>query len=376
MAPSNTTQRNTLPDDIPLVPKPSQRRLNSRQRQDYENHRQSVLKWLSTKGKNPDRGEGYSHSSLKNTAYRLDQFYRWVWDESGYTTNITSNHTNAYLEYLKETDATEANKRKILSALKRLFSWKHHTQGTERWEPEVTFSSGSTSTQPREYLTKEERTKIREAALEYGSVPGYNDLTPSERDRWKRYLAQRFGKSKSEVTPDDWEKANGWKIPSMVWVSLDAGLRPVEVERASISWVDVQNGILRIPKEDSSKNRDNWYVGLTERTADALRRWLRERENYEMYRETDSLWLTREGNPYQSQSLRYLLRRLCEIADIPAENRKISWYAIRHSLGTYMTAERDLKAAQSQLRHKSPQTTMRYDQTPVEDRKEALERIG
>ena len=78
----------------------------------------------------------------------------------------------------------------------------------------------------------------------------------------------------------------------------------------------------------------------------------------------------------QSQSLRYLLRRLCEIADIPTENRKMSWYAIRHSLGTYMTAERDLKAAQSQLRHKSPQTTMRYDQALIEDRKEALERIG
>lgn len=376
MAPSNTTQRDTLPDDIPLIPKPSQRRLNSRQQQDYHNHRRTVLKWLSTKGKKPDRGEGYSHSSLKNTAYRLDQFYRWVWEKEGYTTNITPNHGNVYLEYLKEADTTEANKRKIRSALKQLFSWKEHTHGTESWDPEISFSAGSTSSQPREYLTKEERIKIREAALEYGSVPRYNDLTPSERDRWKRYLAQRFGKAKSQVTAEDWEKANGWKIPSLVWVSLDAGLRPIEVERASINWIDIQNGMLRIPKEESSKNRDNWYVGLTERTADALSRWLRERENYEMYHQTDSIWLTGEGNPYQSQSLRYLLRRLCGIADIPTKNRKMSWYAIRHSLGTYMTAERDLKAAQSQLRHKSPQTTMRYDQTPVEDRKEALERIG
>jgi site-specific recombinase XerD len=376
MAASNTTQRDDLPDGIPLIPKPSQRRLNSRQQLDYQNHRRTLLKWLHTKGKNPDRGKGYSQSSLRNTAYRLDQFYRWVWDETGYTTNITSNHGNAYLEYLKETDTSDANKRKILSALKRLFTWKQHTQGIEPWDPEVSFSSGDSSSQPREYLTKKERTKIREAALEYGSVPGYDNLTPSERNQWKTYLAQRLGKSKSEIIPEDWEKANGWKIPSMVWVSLDAGLRPIEVERATVSWVDTQNGMLRIPKEDSSKNRENWYVGLTERTADALRRWLRERENYEIYRETDALWLTREGNPYQSQSLRYLLRRLCEIADIPTTNRKMSWYAIRHSLGTYMTAERDLKAAQSQLRHKSPQTTMRYDQTPVEDRKEALERIG
>uniref|UniRef100_UPI00300F32B2 hypothetical protein n=1 Tax=Halalkalicoccus salilacus TaxID=3117459 RepID=UPI00300F32B2 len=115
---------------------------------------------------------------------------------------------------------------------------------------------------------------------------------------------------------------------------------------------------------------------LTEWTADVLRRWLLVRENYEKYRETDSLWLTRKINPYQSQSLRYLLKRPCELADIPTKNRKMSWYVIRNSLGIYMTAERDLKAPQSQLRHKSPQTTMRYDQTPIEDRKEALERIG
>lgn len=38
-----------------------------------------------------------------------------------------------------------------------------------------------------------------------------------------------------------------------------------------------------------------------------------------------------------------------------------------------MTTERGLKAAQLQLRHKSAQTTMRYDQNPIEDHKEALD---
>jgi len=44
----------------------------------------------------------------------------------------------------------------------------------------------------------------------------------------------------------------------------------------------------------------------------------------------------------------------------------------RHSTATYMAREEDLAAAQAQLRHKSPQTTMRYDQAPVEDRRDAL----
>jgi len=186
----------------------------------------------------------------------------------------------------------------------------------------------------------------------------------------------RFSKPASEVTVADWERANGWKVPSLVWTSLDAGLRPVEVERAVTSWVDVENGVLRIPREESSKNRDNWIVGLREQTANALRRWIEERQNYPMYDGTEALWLTREENSYGSHSLRYVLGRLCDIANINMENRQLTWYAIRHSVGTYMTREEGLAAAQAQLRHKSEQTTMRYDQAPVEDRRDALDRIG
>jgi integrase len=159
-------------------------------------------------------------------------------------------------------------------------------------------------------------------------------------------------------------------------VSLDAGLRPIEVQRARTRWVDIENGVLRIPKEDSSKNTENWIVGLQDRTVNVLDRWLTQRANYPMYEGSDSLWLTREANPYQSSSLRDVIGRLCEIADISTENRQMSWYAIRHSTGTYMTREEDLAAAQAQLRHKSAETTMKYDQTPVEDRRDALNRMG
>ena len=54
----------------------------------------------------------------------------------------------------------------------------------------------------------------------------------------------------------------------------------------------------------------------------------------------------------------------------------MSWYAIRHSVGTYMTREEDLAAAKAQLRHKSVQTTMKYDAAPVEDRQDALKRMS
>lgn len=254
-----------------------------------------------------------------------------------------------------------------------LFKWRHHHLDEERWEPEMRFKTHRE--QPRDFLFRDERGKIREAALEYGSIPSYNNVSPVERSRWKGYLAQRFGKPVSEVSKVDWERANGWKFPSLVWTSLDAGLRPIKVERANASWVDVENCVLRIPKEESSKNRDNWVVSLRERTATGLEQWLKERQIYEMYSETDALWLTREGNPYQSGSLKYLLERLCEIAGIETEERSMSWYAIRHSVGTYMAHEGSLGAAQAQLRHQSSQTTMKYDQAPIEERRDVLERI-
>lgn len=203
-------------------------------------------------------------------------------------------------------------------------------------------------------------------------------LTHDHADAWMRYLARRNVSAthkrncqkapKSAVTPDDWEWANSRKIPSLVWVSLDTGLRPVEVERSRMSWIDTDNAVLRIPKEDSAKTREHWVVGLSERTAEALGKWCTQRRNYSSYDETEAIWLTRQGTVFDTSSLRYLLHRLCEIAGIETDNRQMSWYAIHHSVGTYMTREEDLAAAQAQLRHRSPETTMKYDQTPVEDR--------
>lgn len=41
-----------------------------------------------------------------------------------------------------------------------------------------------------------------------------------------------------------------------------------------------------------------------------------------------------------------------------------------------MTREEDLAAVQAQLRHKSEQSTMKYDQAPVKDRRDTLGTIG
>lgn len=362
----------------PVVTDPVRARLSERQLVDYTDYKERLLKWLTHVGKDPETATGYAPATVRQVSYKTDQLYRWLWNRNGeYTTDLNPEDADAYLKSLIYSDQeySTGHKASTQKCLSRLFKWRRHELGTEEeWEPEHSF--GQDLSQPRDYLTVEERRKVRNAALEYGSVPAYSSLSASERNEWKAHLAQRFEKPKSEVGPGDWERANGWKIPSLVWTSLDTGLRPIEVERATVNWIDADNHVLRIPKEESSKNWENWIVGITERTATALERWLSERQMYDAYVERDTLWLTREGNPYTSNSLRYILHRLCDIAEIPTENRQMSWYTIRHSVGTYMTREEDLAAAQAQLRHKSPETTMRYDQAPVEDRRDALDRMG
>ena len=75
----------------------------------------------------------------------------------------------------------------------------------------------------------------------------------------------------------------------------------MEVERAKMSWVDVDNQVLRIPKEESNKSAENWVVGVTERTAKALDRWLDEREMYENRERRNSVSFDQNGGSAASR---------------------------------------------------------------------------
>ena len=358
-------------EGVVLIYEPTEEYLNQRQRIAYENHRKMLVKWLAKRGKDPERFEGYAFDTYYTYANIICQFHRSVWDKvGGFTLDLTHKQADEYLRslILSDEDYSSSHLHNTKLALKAYFRFTG-----DEWKPEITVPSNSGISQPRDFVTADERKALREAVLEYGTIPAYAALDPQERQEWKRYLARRFGKPMNEISPEDWKRANGFKYPSILHASLDAGLRPVEVGRAKTYWIDIENAVLRIPKKDSSKNKDNWTVSLRRETTEYLARWIAEREMYEKYNDTDQLWLTRHGNPYTGKSLRVLLNNLREIAGI---KRDFSWYAIRHSTGTYMTREEGLAAAQAQLRHKSEQTTMRYDQTPVEDRRDALNRMG
>jgi integrase len=361
-------------DGIILVPAPTRQRLNEKQRVNYRDHRRRFVKWLLAFGKDPDTAEGYARDVVERRAHDTDAFYRWVWDHraDGYTTAITTDQADEYVQELALADYSDSHKSNVMKSLQSLFEWR---DDIEAWDPPFAFGASRSAT-PRDYLTRQERTALREAALSYDSIPAYAAMSPEERQRWKEYLARhQLGKPVENVCPADFEDAESFKYASLVATSLDAGLRPAEVGRARVGWVDTSNAVLRIPEEQSTKNRENWVVSLRESTADLLQKWLRERSLYDKYEESDRLWLTRHGNPYGSGALKYVIETLAEVAGIDTENRSLSWYSIRHSVGTYMVREEGLAAAQSQLRHTSAETTMKYDQAPVEDRRDALNRM-
>jgi len=363
-------------EDIVVVPQKSELMLNSRQLEDYRMFRKSMIKWVCNLGKNPEKAEGYAYDTARQRLYKIDQFYRWIWQqEDGYTLNAATTHADQYSKELAYEETSQTHKAAIQKAVKTLFKYLRNEKNRSiEWDPQIQFTNGGSQThQIRDFLTDDERRKIKQAVLEYGSIPHYNTVTPEERDQWKQHLAQRFEKPKDEVGKSDWKKANGWKFPSIIYTSMDAGFRPKEVGRAKTRWLDLENGMLRIPKEDSTKNTDNWRVALSERTTNILRKWISERENYDKYRGVDKLWLTQYGNPYQSESLNRHLKKLCEQAGIPIENRDITWYSIRHSVGTKMSREQGTAAVQQQLRQKTQEMAVRYDQAPVTDRKDTVD---
>lgn len=332
---------------IVVVQKQAADHLNEQELHDYKSNRIQFLSWLLNVGKDPESAAGYSPYTVYSTANRTALFERWVWEQHGkYVHPPDEEDATDFMEHLAYSDKGEVAKGKLQEGIKRLSKWLQHERGYDEWEFEYKFDGSGGNLEPRDFLSKKERRDIRLASLNH------------------------------EGKFEEVGETDGWKIASLVQVSLDAGLRPAEVSNATTEWVDKTKGALRIPHQESTKNQGNWLVSLTDRTMHALEEWLQQREQIEAYSDTDLLWLTRRENPYGSKSLARLLRRLCDEAEIEYENRQMSWYIIRHSVGTHLTEEKDLKATKDQLRHRSAMTTMKYRQVSVEDRREGLDRIG
>lgn len=369
-------------ESLKLVSEPTREVLNNKEVIDYRSQREQRAKWYLRLGKEPVKARGYSPTTLKSRVSNLDRFFRHTWNNnSGYQSSISHDDANKYIQSLIYRDVTDQYRANAQKSIKMLFKYQAYNGGTSventdlLWEPDVQFSQHTPTTVSRDYFTTDELREVRSAALSYGSPPHYNTLTPEQRDEWKVHLAQRYELPKSDVGPSVFERADGFKTASLVCVSLDTGLRPVEVGRATTDWFAPSQNALHIPKQHGTKNDENWRVALKESTTELLSEWIDERELYEKYDDNNSLWLTKYSNPYDSQALSRLLRGMCEDTSIDADERQPTWYHIRRGVASAITTESNVHEAQMQLRHRSPKTTLRYVQSDTDARRKTLERL-
>jgi hypothetical protein len=135
-----------IPDSIKIVPETTKDQLNQRQLLEYTNHREKLISWLLHVGKNPEKAEGYSPQILKYRCYRIDRFYRWVWEEiGGYTTEVTPEHADSFMEEVAYSDYSNTHKDNC-----HVENAVQMTESRARWR----------------------HVDSREAALEYGRMPG------------------------------------------------------------------------------------------------------------------------------------------------------------------------------------------------------------
>jgi len=348
--------------------------------EDYRDFKHDVLAWLVNYGKDPEGREGLARTTIKSTHYKLETIFRWLWrDEGGYTTDFTPDHADRFIRLFNQSNAVvESTVLHHAKDIKRYFVFCNHARGKDyEWSiPEKIELSQQNGGDERDYLRRAAFKPLYQAAMEHSSVKSYYSVSPEEREELKTVISKRLQVPKEKVGPEHFKQANSWKYPSMIAATLDCGLRPIEVGRAKVSWVNLEDNELNIPKEESTKNHAHWNCSVKGKTANALERWLDERASLDKYEGRDELWLTQKSNPYNSDSCNGLLKRIVKNGNVPIpDDKSINFYMIRHGTATYWANHIGPHHAKEQLRHKSVTTTMKYLHSDPETRNSAVEQI-
>jgi len=108
-------------EELPVITKPAKKYLNPRQLKHYRPQREDCFDWLFTFDKGPEKAEGYAFSTVKNRGYRMDSFYRWVWEqEEGYTSNVAPEHADGWMRHLARQNQSNTHKSNCQKAVKML----------------------------------------------------------------------------------------------------------------------------------------------------------------------------------------------------------------------------------------------------------------
>jgi integrase len=281
-----------------LLSKISPRHVN-----DYEDFKTSYVGWFANIGKNPNKNIGYSENTVEQISMKTDQMFRYFWKvNNGYVTVLDPQDADELMKSVERGDWGNANILTFKKTVKRYFKWLKHEKDTDHtgWDCPIEVSEKKRT--QRDYFRRHEFDDLYNATLSHGSVKNYGECTPDDRAAFKTVLAQRFEIPAEEVGRQEFNRANSWKIPSLIATTLDVGLRPVEIGNAKVSWVNLADKSIDIPAKEATKSDNDWKCSISTKTSRTLRRWLDERKAYSKYDDSDNLWLNRIGNAYTSSS--------------------------------------------------------------------------
>lgn len=337
---------------------------------DYKQYKITFLRWLINEGKDTYRGEGFSESTVRTTHYKIDEVYKWLWEqEDEFTKELTREQATQLLDTLmRHSSHPDSYVYTFEKCIRRLFKFKREAQNRQipEWDHDIPIEpsrNSDDSEKIKDRFYPEEMNRLYEAALEKYSIKSYYNLSPEEREELKRFISQQQGIKIEEVSKDHFKRASSWKYPSIVAVSSDLGLRPIEVGKMRPTWIDLERNRINIPTKESVKNKEAWNCEISSTSRNGLKNWLQERQSYEKYDGEDELWLTKYGNRYDARNLNRVLDQLIEAADLQGSNRKLSWYSFRHGVASLWTEKEGIAKAAEQVRHSNLKTTRKYLRT-------------
>jgi integrase/recombinase XerC len=282
-------------------------------------------------------------ASAANTrsAYRRDTelFAEWMMDvhrEYGDTraqaksviAGVTKTHIREYLSVLHQRGATSRTVARRVASLRRYFSWC-----------------------------------IREELRLDDPTAGIH--TPAVKGRLPRPLdeetATRLVSTEDESAPE-WQRARDRAVLEILYGS---GLRVSEVCGLEMTSVDTARGALRVMGKGSKERR----VPINSFAAEALKRWLKVRDELACADSGRSLFLTTRGLPLTRRDVARLLDIAGRRIGLPAGTHP---HALRHSFATHlMDNGADTRSIQELLGHSDASTTQRYTHVSKERLKAA-----
>lgn len=275
--------------DYPVVAKKNKTLLNTfgpRAEDNYRTNKRHLLKWLLTQGKNPFKEVGYATETIRKAHYKIERTYRWLWKErESYCWRFSPDDANAFLDYLvRFDDIPEPQVVEYNKAIKPVFKYFNNTTDANiDWSYDRTLKSSDNAA--RDHFTNGELRRLYEASISYNTIRIPD--SEADRDEVRGLLARRFDKPKDEIADTDINRANSWKIPSIIAVTNDLGLRLREVELAKFDWMYPDDGVVRIPAGSAVKSDSAWTCGLSSESQQAL--------GYSIRHGVATMWANNEG---------------------------------------------------------------------------------